>query len=128
MCLPRKLAMVCASLYSVSPTIVSPSLPIKSTSPSASPSEMIGAAIVPLLYAGVMSCGIAYTFQIVGQKYTESTVASLLLCMESVFGALSGAVILGERLSGREILGCVVMFAAILLSQLSTALTEKVKR
>lgn len=87
--------------------------------------QAVGAAIVPLLYAGVMSCGVAYTFQIIGQKYTESTVASLLMCMESVFGVLAGAVILGERLTGREIFGCAVMFAAILLSQISAARAEK---
>lgn len=79
--------------------------------------EAIGTAIVPLLYSGVMSCGLAYTFQIIGQKYTEATVASLLMCMESVFGVLCGALILHEALSPREIIGCVIMFAAILISQ-----------
>ena len=87
----------------------------------------IGDAIVPLLYAGILSCGLAYTFQIIGQRYTESTVASLLLCLESVFGALFSALLLGERLSGREILGCGVMFAAILLSQLAPMLTERLR-
>lgn len=72
-----------------------------------------------LLYSGVMSCGVAYTLQIVGQKYCEATVASLLMCMESVFAVLSAAVLLGERLTGRELLGCGVMFAAIVLSQFS---------
>ena len=87
----------------------------------------IRAAIVPLLYAGLMSSGLAYTFQIIGQKYTDSTVASLLMCMESVFGVLAGAVLLHERLSGREIFGCAVMFAAILLSQVSGILTDKLR-
>lgn len=87
----------------------------------------IKSAIIPLLYSGVMSCGVAYTFQIVGQKYTEATVASLLMCMESVFGVLCGALILHETLSGREIAGCVIMFAAIVLSQLSDVITEKIK-
>ena len=87
----------------------------------------IGAAIVPLLYSGVMSCGFAYTFQIVGQKYTEATVASLIMCMESVFGVLCGAVILHEVLSGREILGCVIMLVAILLSQLSETITDRLR-
>lgn len=85
-------------------------------------------AIVPLLYAGIMSCGLAYTFQIVGQKYTEATVASLILCMESVFAVLAAAVILHEMLTGREILGCVIMFAAIILSQLSEYITAKLKK
>lgn len=90
--------------------------------------EEITNAILPLLYSGVMSCGLAYTFQIVGQKYTEATVASLLMCMESVFGVLSGAVILHETLSKREIIGCIIMFAAIILSQLSNIITVKLKK
>ena len=88
----------------------------------------IGTALPSLLYSGIMSCGLAYTFQIVGQKYTEATVASLILCLESVFGVLAGAVILKELLSGREILGCTIMFAAIILSQLSDTLTTKFKK
>lgn len=79
----------------------------------------IGNAIVPLLYAGVMSCGIAYTLQIVGQKYTESTIASLIMCMESVFAVLASALLLNEVMTTREVIGCVVMFVAIILSQLS---------
>ena len=78
----------------------------------------IRAAMLPLLYSGVLSCGVAYTLQIVGQKYTESTVASLLMCMESVFGVVCSAVILRQRLTPRETLGCAAMFAAILLSQI----------
>jgi len=85
----------------------------------------IGTAIVPLLYSGIMSCGLAYTFQIVGQKYTEATVASLLMCLESVFGVLCGAIILHEVLTPAEIVGCVIMFAAIILSQLSDTITAK---
>ena len=79
----------------------------------------IAAALPSLLYAGVMSCGIAFTLQVVGQKYAEPTVASLIMCMESVFGAVSAALILGDRMSGREILGCSLMFGAIVLSQLT---------
>ncbi|MBQ8119726.1 MAG: DMT family transporter [Ruminococcus sp.] len=81
-------------------------------------------AAIPLLYAGILSCGAAYTLQIIGQKYTEATLASLLLCMESVFGVIAAAIILGERLSVREIIGCVIMFAAIILSQFSERLTK----
>ncbi len=88
----------------------------------------VGNAILPILYSGIMSCGLAYTFQIVGQKYTEATIASLLMCMESVFGVLSGAVILHEVLSGREIVGCVIMFAAIILSQLSDIITSRIAK
>ena len=84
--------------------------------------------IVPLLYSGIMSCGLAYTFQIVGQKYTEATVASLIMCLESVFAVLAGALILHEMLTGREIAGCVIMFAAIVVSELSGLITAKWKR
>lgn len=79
----------------------------------------IRSALVPMLYAGVMSCGIAYTFQIIGQKYTEATVAAILMCMESVFAVLAAALFLHELLTVREIAGCVIMFAAIIFSQLS---------
>lgn len=76
------------------------------------------AAWQPILYAGVMSCGVAYTLQIVGQKGMNPTVASLILSLESVISVLAGMVILHQNLSAREILGCVLMFAAILLAQL----------
>ena len=82
-------------------------------------------ALGPLLYSGLMSCGIAYTLQIIGQKYTEATLASILMCMESVFAVLAAALFLHERLTGRELLGCVIMFAAILLSQGAEALANK---
>ena len=72
----------------------------------------------PLLYAGVLSCGVAYTLQIIGQKNMNPTVASLILSLESCISVLAGWVILGERLSVREGLGCVLMFVAIILAQL----------
>lgn len=75
-------------------------------------------AKIPLLYAGVLSCGVGYTLQIVGQKKVNPTVASLLLSLESVFSVLAGFVILGQTLSGRELAGCVLMFVAIILAQL----------
>lgn len=81
-------------------------------------------AAIPLLYAGIMSCGVAYTLQIIGQKYTEATVASLLLCMESVFGVIAAAIILGEKLTVRELIGCAIMFGAIILSQFSEKITR----
>jgi len=74
--------------------------------------------IVPLLYAGVLSCGVAYTLQIVGQKNMNPAIASLLLSLESCFSVLGGWLLLGQQLSGREALGCVLMFAAIILAQL----------
>ena len=76
------------------------------------------AAYVPLLYAGVMSCGVAYTLQIVGQKNMDPTVASLILSLESVFSALAGWLILGQKLSAKELIGCVLVFAAVLLAQM----------
>ena len=80
--------------------------------------DEIQAAWMPLAYAGVLSCGVAYTLQVIAQKNTDPTVASLLLSLESVFSVLTGWVILGERLSGRELFGCALVFAAVLLAQL----------
>ena len=76
------------------------------------------AAWQPILYAGVMSCGVAYTLQIVGQKNMNPTVASLILSLESCISVLAGWIILGQSMSLREISGCVIMFAAIILAQL----------
>lgn len=72
----------------------------------------------PLFYAGVFSSGIAYTLQILAQKDSNPTVVSLLLSLESVFAALSGAVFLHDRMSGREYFGCVLMLTAVVLAQL----------
>lgn len=85
----------------------------------------IKSAAVPLLYSGVMSCGVAYTCQIFGQRSCDSALGSLLMCMESVFAVLSSAILLGERLSPREISGCVIMFSAILISQLADILKSR---
>lgn len=75
-------------------------------------------AWLPILYAGVMSCGIAYTLQVVGQKNVNPTVASLILSLESCISVLAGWVLLDQKLSIKELLGCVIMFAAIILAQL----------
>ena len=72
---------------------------------------------IAILYAGVMSCGVAYTLQIVGQNGLNPTVASLLMSLESVFSALAGALLLQERMSRREVLGSVLVFAAVLFAQ-----------
>ncbi len=77
-------------------------------------------AILPLLYAGVLSCGVAYTLQIVGQRNANPTIASLLMSVESCFAVLGGWAILGERLSGREGLGCILIFGAVVLAELPT--------
>lgn len=76
------------------------------------------AAWMPILYAGVLSCGVAYTLQIVGQKNMNPTVASLILSLESCISVLAGWVLLNQRLTLRELSGCVLMFAAIILAQL----------
>ena len=77
-----------------------------------------GSMWVNLLYMGIMSCGVAYTLQIIGQKGLEPAVAALLMSLESVFSALAGWVLLHEVLSVRELIGCVLIFAAVILAQL----------
>lgn len=74
-------------------------------------------AIIPVLYCGLMSVGVAYTFQIIGQKYCEPTSASIIMSTESVFSAIGGAILLNERMSSTGYLGCVLIFAGIILSQ-----------
>lgn len=75
-------------------------------------------AWMPVLYAGVLSCGVAYTLQIIGQRNVNPTIASLILSLESCFSVLAGWVILHEKLSVKESIGCVLMFMAIILAQL----------
>lgn len=74
-----------------------------------------------ILYAGIMSCGAAYTLQILGQRDTDPTTATLIMSLESVFAALSGWIILHESLSIKEISGCILVFAAVILAQLKTS-------
>lgn len=73
---------------------------------------------VPILYSGIFSCGIAYTLQTIGQKYTDPVSASILMSLESVFALISGVIILGEPIGFIEILGCTLMFGAIILNTL----------
>ncbi|MBQ8280425.1 MAG: DMT family transporter [Roseburia sp.] len=80
--------------------------------------EQIWQAWLPILYAGALSSGVGYTLQIVGQRGMNPTVASLIMSMESVVSVIAGWAILGEALSGRELLGCALMFGAIILVQL----------
>lgn len=80
--------------------------------------NMILAAWLPILYAGALSCGVGYTLQIVGQRGMNPTVASLILSLESVVSVIAGWLILKQKLSARELLGCMFMFAAIILVQL----------
>lgn len=80
--------------------------------------DALDQAWLPILYAGIMSCGIAYTLQILGQKYVNVVLASIILSLESVFSVLAGWLLLGQQLALREIFGCALVFAAILLAQL----------
>lgn len=82
---------------------------------------------LPILYAGIMSCGIAYTLQIIAQKNTEPTVASLILSLESMFALLAGMLLLNEKISLRESIGCIIMFAAIILAQLPSRESKSVQ-
>lgn len=87
----------------------------------------IAAAAVPILYAGIASDGIAYTLQIVAQQTTDPTVTSIILSLESVFAALGGWLILSERLSPTEMLGCAMVFAAALIAQLPHGTTPQTR-
>ena len=80
--------------------------------------ENLWAAKGSILYAGVLSCGVAYTLQILGQRDTEPTTATLILSLESVFAALSGWALLHETLSFKELAGCALVFAAVILAQI----------
>lgn len=73
---------------------------------------------MPILYAGVLSCGIGYTFQVVAQKHAEPTVASLIMSLESAFAVVCGALLLHESMTPRELSGCVIIFAAVIISQI----------
>lgn len=78
-----------------------------------------------ILYAGIMSCGVAYTLQVVGQKYTDPAIASMILCLESVFALIAGMIILHEMMAPREIAGCVIMFAAIVVANLPISTRQR---
>ena len=80
--------------------------------------DKIVSAAIPILYCGLISGGLGYTLQIIAQKFTDPTIASLLMSLESVFAVIAGTLLLGERMSTRELMGCVVMFAAIVLVQI----------
>lgn len=79
--------------------------------------DAILGATIPILYGGVMSSGVAFTLQIYGQKYAEPSTAAILMATESIFGALSGWLLLGEVMNGREIFGCILMLAGIIATQ-----------
>lgn len=85
-------------------------------------------AAIPILYAGIMSGAVGYTLQVFGQRDTNPTVASLLMCLESVFAVLTGVILLGETMTGREIIGSCLMLTAVLLAQLSPVIDAARKR
>lgn len=89
--------------------------------------ETISACWIPLLHTGLLSMGIAYALQILGQRNIEPTAASLIMSLESVFAVIFGAIILKETMSMWEILGCIIMFVAVILSQLSVNFKKKVR-
>lgn len=78
----------------------------------------IFSALIPILYGGLLSVGVAYTLQVVAQKNAKPSHAAIILSMESVFGAVGGAVILGETMSTRGYLGCIFILSGILVSQI----------
>lgn len=78
----------------------------------------IPTAWISILYAGICSCGIAYTLQIFGQRNLNPTIASLIMSLESVFSVLGGWLILNEKLSSRELIGCAIIFGSIIFSQI----------
>lgn len=80
--------------------------------------EQVLPCLGPIFYLGIMSSGIAYTLQIIGQKYTSPVLACMLMSLESVFALFSGWVVLGQQMSFREITGCIIVFIAIMLAQL----------
>ena len=80
--------------------------------------QSIKEASLPLAYAGFLSCGVAYTLQTVAQKYVQATKATLALSLESVWAAIGGAIILSERLSINELIGCLLVFLAVLMAQI----------
>ncbi len=77
-----------------------------------------GENLLPIAYCGIFSSGVAYTLQIIGQKDLHPAIASLIMCMESVFSALGGWLILHQNLSARESVGCALIFVAVVLAQL----------
>ncbi len=86
--------------------------------------EIIRECAVPILYSGLFACGIGYTLQPVGQRYAEPTTASIIMSLESVFALIFGALLLNEIPKPHELLGCIIMFAAIILIQIPTKKQE----
>ena len=75
---------------------------------------------IPILYAGIFSCAVGYTCQVIGQKYTDPSLSSLILSLETVFSLIAGWLIFGEILATNEYIGCALMFVAIIVAQIKT--------
>ena len=82
-------------------------------------------AWIPILYAGIFSSGVAYTLQIIGQEGLNPTVASLLMSLESVFSVIAGWLILGQSMGAKELIGCGLIFVAIVLAQIPAKKSKK---
>ncbi len=89
--------------------------------------EGLREAAFPMLYVGIFSCGVAYTLQIIAQKKVEPTMTCLILSLESVIAVIAGIILLDETVNSREIIGCVLMFTAIIIAQLPTKEERRVK-
>ncbi len=90
--------------------------------------DLVGASILPVVYLGIVSSGIAYTLQIIGQKGVNPSAASIVLSLESVFGIIGTALFLGKTLSVREYLGCFIVLVAVILSQIDLATIKNLVR
>lgn len=88
--------------------------------------DAIFSAWAPILYAGILSCAVAYTLQIIGQRDFNPTIASLLMSFESVFSVIAGWIILGEALSRREMIGCVLIFVGVILAQIPLGVKKEI--
>lgn len=86
--------------------------------------EAVKLAGTSILYAGIMSSGVAYTFQVIGQKHVEPSLAAIICSSEALFSAVGGALLLGESMSMRSYIGCALMFAGIIVSQLKPKSSE----
>jgi drug/metabolite transporter (DMT)-like permease len=91
-------------------------------------SASFAGALPSIAYGGIMSVGVAYSLQIVAQRRAHPTHAAIILCMESLFAALGGALLLSERLSSRELFGAALMLAGMLVSQVRKRVGERVER
>ena len=107
--------IVISTIQFVTATVISAVMAFITEEPSV---EKVASALIPILYCGIVSGGIGFTLQIVAQRITEPTTASLLMSMEAVFAVIAGVVLLHERMSVREISGCLIMLAAIVLVQI----------